>query len=192
MDSQAFTRQYLSRLTILLGEIDGGQISDFCNVLACARDARATVFFMGNGGSAATASHWVNDMVRWRNRPFRAVSLVDNAAVLTAVANDHSYESVFSSQLESQMSPADVVVAISASGNSTNLVRAVEYANEYGGISVALTGFDGGRLREIAQHVVHVPSATGEYGPVEDAHMILGHLVTAFLWENFANEDIEA
>ncbi len=192
MDSQAFTRQYLARLTVLLEEINTGQIEDFCKVLIGARDARASVFFMGNGGSAATASHWVNDMVRWRNRPFRAVSLVDNVAVLTAVANDHSYERVFSSQLESQMSPADVVVAISASGNSTNLVRAVEYANDYGGISVALTGFDGGRLRDIARHVVHVPSATGEYGPVEDAHMILGHLVTAFLWESFANEDIEA
>ncbi len=172
----------------MLGEVDRAAIADFVGVLRKAREADGTIFFLGNGGSAATASHWANDMVRWRKRPFKAVSLVDNAAVLTAIANDAGYDRVFEHQLESQMRSGDVVVAISASGNSPNLLRAVEYANCHEATTVALTGFAGGSLMRIAQVVVHVESAAGDYGPVEDVHMILGHLVTSFLWEGFAEE----
>ena len=113
--------------------------------------------------------------------PFRAVSLADNAAVMTAIANDDGFDEVFVQQLQTRMRAQDMVVAISASGNSPNVVKAVEYANSNGAITVALTGFDGGRLREIARHGVHVPTGAGEYGPVEDAHMILDHLVGAYL-----------
>jgi D-sedoheptulose 7-phosphate isomerase len=134
-----------------------------------------------NGGSASTASHWVNDLTRWRDRPFRAISLTDNVAVVTAYGNDFGYDLIFKLQLETLMQPDDVVVAISASGNSPNIVSAIDYANENGGITVGLTGFDGGTLRELAQIVVHAPTNKGEYGPAEDVHMVLDHLVTSYL-----------
>jgi len=114
-------------------------------------------------------------------KPFRVMSLTDNAAVLTAIANDYSYDEIFTQQLRVLMEEGDVVVAISVSGNSPNVVQAVEYGNERGAHTIALTGFDGGRLHECASLVVHVPTSVGEYGPAEDVHMILDHLVGSFL-----------
>ena len=179
-----FARRYLDRLRALLDEMDTAAIARFVAVLVAARERKARIFFMGNGGSAATATHFANDISigngSW-SKPFRAVSLVDNMAVLTAVANDHGYDHIFTIQLRTQMSPGDVVVAISASGNSPNVVGAVEYARANGAVTVGLTGFDGGRLKELADVSVHVPTGTGEYGPVEDVHMILDHLVGAYL-----------
>ena len=181
---EEFARQYLDRLQRLLIDLDTGAIARFVNALLVARERGARMFFIGNGGSAATASHFANDVGignrSWAN-PFRAVSLVDNVPVLTALANDYGYDQVFTLQLKTQMSPGDVVIAISASGNSPNLVGAMEYANANGALTVALTGFDGGRLRDLAQICIHVPTAKGEYGPVEDVHMVLDHLVGAYL-----------
>jgi D-sedoheptulose 7-phosphate isomerase len=179
----AFADEYLRYLAEVLDRIDRDAVEAFAEALLEVRSRDARVFFLGNGGSAATASHWVNDLTRWRGRPFRALSLTENVALLTAIANDYGYEHVFRQQLENLMSPGDMVVAISASGNSDNVVEAIEYANAHGGITVGLTGFDGGRLRELAQIVVHAPTKPGEYGPAEDVHMILDHLVTSFLWE---------
>jgi len=102
-------------------------------------------------------------------------------AVLTAIANDYGYEHVFAKQLEAQLSPGDVVVAISASGNSPNVLNAIEYANARGATTIGLTGFDGGRLAKMVRHAVHVPTERGEYGPVEDAHMVLDHLVGGYV-----------
>ena len=139
---------------------------------------------MGNGGSAATASHFANDIAigskSW-SKPFRALSLVDNIPTLTAIANDDGYEEIFVQQLKVQMVPGDVVVAISASGNSPNVVRAIEYANANGAFTVGVTGFDGGKLRDISRIGVHIPTTKGDYGHVEDVHMILNHLISAYL-----------
>ena len=179
-----FARGYLDYLTEVLAGLDVAAIASFAGVLLEARDRGARIFFIGNGGSAATASHFVNDLAvgcRSPVAPFRAVGLTDNVAVLTALANDYSYEDVFVRQLQTQMEPGDVVVAISVSGNSPNVVGAVEYANENGAFTVGLTGFDGGRLAEIAQFVVHVPTNRGEYGPAEDVHLVVDHLVSAYL-----------
>jgi D-sedoheptulose 7-phosphate isomerase len=180
---------YLRYLAEVLDQIDRDSIAKFSEALLAARERGARIFFLGNGGSAATASHWVNDLTRWRGRPFRALSLTENVALLTAVANDFGYEHVFRQQLETLMGPGDMVVAISASGNSPNVVEAIQYANDNGGVTVGLTGFDGGRLREIAQIVVHAPTNKGEYGPAEDVHMILDHLVTSYLWQVCAAEE---
>ena len=142
------------------------------------------LFLCGNGGSAATASHFANDVAIGSGdyeRPFRALSLTDNVAVLTALGNDFGYEEVFVRQLRVLAERDDVVVAISASGNSPNLVTALEYAAEFGLRSVALTAFDGGRIRAMADQGVHVPTELGEYGPAEDAHMVLDHMIGAFL-----------
>lgn len=184
----AFADGYLQYLTKVLEQIDREAIARFADTLLAARERNARIFFLGNGGSAATASHWVSDLTRWRGRPFRALSLTENVAVLTAVANDYGYQDVFRQQLENLMGPGDVVVAISASGNSPNVIGAVEYANQHGAVTVGLTGFDGGRLREIAQIHVHAPTQHGEYGPAEDVHMILDHLVTSYLWNVCAAE----
>ena len=185
----AFADGYLRYLTEVLARIDREAIARFAEVLLAARERGARIFFLGNGGSAATASHWVNDLTRWRGRPFRALSLTENVAVLTAVANDYGYTHVFRQQLETLMGPGDVVVAISASGNSANVVEAIEYANHNGAITVGLTGFGGGQLRDLVQVNVHAPTNNGEYGPAEDVHMVLDHLVTAYLWQVCAAEE---
>ena len=183
-DPKRFARGYLTHLAGLLEGLDTSDIAEFVRILIAARDRGNRIFFVGNGGSAATASHFANDIgvgTRSPTRPFRAVSLTDNAAVVTAIANDDGYDMVFVLQLETHMQRDDVVVAISASGNSPNVVKAIEFANANGAVTVGLTGFDGGRLKEVCRHAVHVPTAPGEYGPVEDAHMVLDHLIGSYL-----------
>ncbi len=181
----AFARAYLDHLTEILARIDTAAVAELVDIMWDARERGARIFFIGNGGSAATASHFANDIsIGTRTadgKPFRAVSLTDNAAVITAIANDDGYDDIFVQQLQTQMEAGDVVVAISASGNSPNILRAIEFANGNDAITVALTGFDGGRLKEIAAHGVHVPTGPDEYGPVEDAHMVLDHLIGGYL-----------
>ena len=186
-DPVAFTRGYLSYLTKVLAQLDEKAIALFIETLLDARERGAQILFIGNGGSAATASHFANDIgigTRSWKKPFRALSLTDNMPILTAVANDHGYDEIFTAQLRLYLRPGDVVVAISASGNSANVVKAVEFANAHGATTVALTGFDGGQLRRLAKLVVHVPTKKGEYGPTEDANMVLDHLVGGFLIEH--------
>ena len=142
--------------------------------------AGAHVFYIGNGGSAATASHYVNDLVMAymrTNRVVRVSSLTDNPALVTGIANDYSFEEVFEHQLRALAQPGDLVIAISASGNSPNLVRAIEYARSVGLTTAAVLGFDGGKLKGIADVVVHVHTELGDYGPAEDAHLVINHAV---------------
>lgn len=189
-----FARGYLDYLTEVLRALDVDALASFAHVLLDARARGVRIFFFGNGGSAATASHFVNDIAvgcRTWDTPFRAVGLTDNVSVLTALANDYGYDHVFVRQLQTQMESGDVVVAISVSGNSPNVLAAVEYANENGAFTVGLTGFDGGRLAEIAGLVVHVPTNRGEYGPAEDVHMIVDHLVAAYLVQACAAGAVE-
>jgi D-sedoheptulose 7-phosphate isomerase len=183
-EPEAYARAYLRHLGEVLGRLEAVTVAKFVDILLSARERGARIFFCGNGGSAATASHFANDLgigTRTPSKPFRAIALTDNAAAITAIANDDGYDAVFVQQLQALMQKDDVVVAISASGNSSNVVRAVEYANARGAITVALTGFDGGRLRGLASLAVHVPTEKGEYGPVEDVHMVLDHLVGTYL-----------
>ncbi len=179
-----YAKGYLEYLKEVLGKLDEAPIAAFTESLLKARDRGARIFFIGNGGSAATASHFANDLSigtqSWK-RPFRVISLTDNLAVITAIANDRSYDDIFLEQLKAQLSPGDVVVAISASGNSPNVVKAIEYANTQGAVTVGLTGFDGGKLRQISQIGIHSETNKGEYGPVEDVHLIVNHLIGSFL-----------
>jgi D-sedoheptulose 7-phosphate isomerase len=179
-----YARNYLSYLSEIAAKIDEREIGEFIQVILNARDRGKTVYFIGNGGSAATASHFANDVqigTRTQRKPFRAVSLTDNVAILTAVGNDFGYDFIFVKQLEALLVEGDVVVAISASGNSPNVIKAIEYAQQKKCRTVGLTGFDGGKLREIADHSLHVPSHKGEYGPVEDYHMIFDHIIGSYL-----------
>jgi D-sedoheptulose 7-phosphate isomerase len=183
-NAEAFANGYMGYLTQILGSISKVQIAAFVDLLLDARSRGAKIMFIGNGGSAATASHFANDIAigtRTLEKPFRALSLTDNNAVISAIANDDGYEKVFLQQLQVLMKSGDLVVAISASGNSPNLVEAVKWANQNGGRTVALTAFDGGLLKGLANYNVHVPTNQGEYGPAEDAHMVLDHLLAAYL-----------
>jgi D-sedoheptulose 7-phosphate isomerase len=179
-----FAKAYAGYLADLLKTLDFPKIAEFMNVVMEARDKGHRIFFIGNGGSAATASHFANDFsigTRCPEKPFRAVSLTDNVAAMTAIANDDGYDMMFIKQLEVLMEKGDVVVAISASGNSPNVVKALNYANSRGNHTVALTGFEtGGKIAEIAKTVIHVKTRKGEYGPVEDAHMFLDHLMGSY------------
>ncbi len=183
--ARSHAAQYLGELCALLQSLDLDAIARFIEILDDARRRRATVFFVGNGGSAATASHWANDLgigARVEGMPgFRALSLTDNVAVLTALANDYGYDDVFVRQMAELFQPGDVLVAISVSGNSINVVRAVEWANGRGGTTVGLVGFDGGKLAALCQLVVHAAGVKGNYGPPEDVHLVLDHLVTGAL-----------
>lgn len=183
-DPAEFSRRYLSYLSEVLRTIDVQEIAAFARTLLDARERGAAIYFIGNGGSAATSSHFANDLAIGTyatTKPFRAISLCDNNAIVTAIANDFGYEQVFVRQLQVVARPGDVLVAISASGNSPNLLRAFEYAKQHDIRTVAITSFDGGKMKPMADQGVHVPTAPKEYGPAEDAHMILDHLLGAYL-----------
>ena len=179
-----FAAAYLEYLVSVLKNINVREIGQFVQTILDARERDATIYFIGNGGSAATASHFANDIAIGTNsyeKPFRAVSLTDNQAIITAVGNDFGYEDIFVRQLQVLGRKDDVVVGISASGNSPNLIKAFEYAKSVGIKTVAITAFDGGKMKPMADEGVHVPTAPKEYGPAEDAHMVLDHLVGAYL-----------
>lgn len=183
-DPVVFAGAYIDYLAQVMKGIDVNEIGRFVETLLDARERAATIFFIGNGGSAATASHFANDLAigtQSYEKPFRAISLTDNQAIITTIANDFGYQDIFVRQLRILGKPGDVVVGISASGNSPNLIHAFEYAHSVGIKSVAITAFDGGRMKEIADEGIHVPTAPKEYGPAEDAHMMLDHLVGAYL-----------
>lgn len=182
--SQDYAHKYLQYLSRVLDAVDRNEVTKFIDIMLDARARNAAIIFIGNGGSAATASHFANDLAigtRCPGQPFRAISLTDNNAVMTAIANDDGYEQVFLQQLKTVMLSGDVVVAISASGNSPNLLSAIQFANDAGATTIGLTAFDGGALKKLAKYCVHIPTEKGEYGPAEDAHMILDHLVGSYL-----------
>jgi len=183
-DPSAFAKAYIQYLQSVLQRVDPAEIGAFIETLLDARRRGATVFFIGNGGSAATASHFANDLAFGTNdyeQPFRVFSLTDNVPVLTALGNDFGYEEIFVRQLRVMGKPNDVLVAISASGNSPNLIKAFDHALAAGIKTVAITAFDGGKMRAMADSGIHVPTEPKEYGPAEDVHMVLDHLVVSYL-----------
>jgi len=183
-DIEEYSRSYFNYLKEIFEKIDTAEIKEFVEIIMAARDSGRTIFFMGNGGSAATASHFANDLAIGTNdyiKPFKALSITDNTPVITAISNDFGYDEIFTRQLKIYAKKGDVIVGISASGNSQNLINAFEYASSVGLKTVALTAFDGGKMRKIADQGVHIPTNNNEYGPAEDLHMILDHLVGSYL-----------
>jgi D-sedoheptulose 7-phosphate isomerase len=181
--SKQFSDDYLNYISALISQLDRGHISQFVDHVLGVRDNKQTIFFLGNGGSASTASHFVNDISlgsRQFENPFRAVSLCDNQAVITAIANDDGYENIFLQQLQTQAKPGDSIVCISASGNSKNLVKAVEWSKANGIYTISLTAFDGGYLKQHTDLNIHVPTKIGEYGPAEDLHMVICGLIGSY------------
>jgi D-sedoheptulose 7-phosphate isomerase len=188
--SQEFSDEYLQYLTTLIAQLNRSSISRFADLLLESKENKTTTFFLGNGGSASTATHFVNDVSlgsRQFEKPFRAISLCDNQAVITAIANDDGYENIFLQQLQTLATAGDTIVCISASGNSKNLIKAIEYARENNIYVVGLTAFDGGYLKDNCDLNIHVPTKIGEYGPAEDLHMVICGLVGSYFRAKFLN-----
>lgn len=177
--------KFLRDFEALLQQVNVEAVERVYHILRGARERGATVYLAGNGGSAATASHWVNDLGKGAKisgrAPLRVMSLSDNVSWLTALANDEGYERVFAGQLENFARPRDVLIVISASGNSANLVRAVELARARKVITVGFLGFDGGALKSMVDETLLLPTPRGAYGLVESGHDLLCHVLTACL-----------
>ena len=176
---------HVEALTGLLSSLDLQAVERAAELLDHACLQGRTVYCVGNGGSAATASHVVTDLSWGRRdtdqpRP-KAVSLAANVPLMTALANDVGYADVYAEQLKGVFRDGDVVVGISASGNSENVLRAVQFANDHGGFSVGLVGFDGGKLKERCNVCVHVPTPVGAYELVEDVHHAVCHMLANYL-----------
>ncbi len=182
---QDYLSHYKTRLTSILEQIDLNVLATVIDAMIEAFKNGKTIYVVGNGGSAATASHMQADFsffVRYftKFRP-RIIALTDNVPIITAVGNDTSFDDIFVEQLRGRMTEGDVLIAISASGNSPNLVKAAEFANSLGAVTIAFTGFMGGKLRDISKIPLYTPNPKGDYGPIEDVHMILNHVIVNYL-----------
>jgi D-sedoheptulose 7-phosphate isomerase len=175
----SFTSDYRANLQNALAKVDLAKVDQAIEWLREVRDAGGQVFACGNGGSAATPSHFVCDMVKGasyqRAKRFKVIALTDNLATLTAYANDVSYADVFVEPLKNFLAPGDLLLGVSGSGNSENVLRAFAYANEHGARTIALTGRDGGKLGKLAQLQLNVP--VQHMGLIEDVHMFLCHMI---------------
>ena len=178
-----FLDSYYERFAQTLLSFDKSPLTDVLAVFDQVTAAGGTVWVAGNGGSAAISDHTVCDCSKGTHvdgqAPFRTISLTSNVAMLTALGNDSSYDDVFSEPLKYYLKPEDAVLLVSSSGNSPNVVKACEYANAQGVPTVAFVGFKGGKLKEAAQHCVHIE--VENYGIVEDTHQSLIHALTQYM-----------
>ncbi|MGH9719365.1 MAG: SIS domain-containing protein [Bryobacteraceae bacterium] len=181
----SFASQYKTDLFRTIETVDLSKVDRAIEWFRQARDAGRRIFVCGNGGSASTASHFACDVVKGAsfNRParFRIMALTDQMPTITAYANDVSYDAVFVEQLKNFAEPGDLFMGISGSGNSPNVLRAIEYANSIGCHTIALTGRDGGKLGPMAQLNIQVDEP--HMGRIEDAHMIVCHMICYYFME---------
>jgi D-sedoheptulose 7-phosphate isomerase len=180
-----FPQVYKNELLHAIESIDLEKVGQAIEILSQARKEGRRIFVCGNGGSASTASHFATDMVKGasygRTSRFRILALTDSLPTITAYSNDISYECVFVEQLKNFAEPGDVVIAISSSGNSPNVLRAVEYGNSKGCRTIALTGREGGRLGPLAQLDIQI--AHRHTGRIEDLHMMVMHMIAYYFME---------
>lgn len=176
--------RYIEDEIAVLHTLDIDTLNDVLNLLENALENENEIYIMGNGGSAATASHFQNDFNKGISehieKKFRFVCLNDNVSTVMAIANDIGYDEVFRFQLRGRLRPGDVVIGISGSGNSQNVINAVEYAKECGNSVVGITGFGGGKLREMADYSLHVPVNSMQI--TEDIHMVFDHLMMSIFY----------
>jgi D-sedoheptulose 7-phosphate isomerase len=178
-----YARSYAEEIKATLDRLPWEDIRKVIDILHDARLDGRQVFILGNGGSAATASHFACDLGKGTAVPgyplFRAIALTDNMALFSAYANDYGYEQVFAKQLANLVQPRDVVIGISGSGNSANVLNAIQLARERGAATIGFVGFDGGRLEGMVDFCVHVENGCMEQ--VEDVHVVLSHLIATAL-----------
>ena len=178
-----FSVKYFKYISEIQKNMDLDELDMFANEFVLARESGNTIFVAGNGGSAATATTMANDIgfdiikKTGTDMPFKVFALTDNSSVITAIANDVGYENIFINQLKIHYKKGDKLVVISASGNSKNVILAAEWVKNKGGTILGMLGFDGGELRKICDFSILVPSLPGEYGPVEDVHLTINHLL---------------
>lgn len=185
-------QDYIKGLTQCLNELlqQSASIEEVADIIFDAYKKGKQVFIMGNGGSATTASHFARDLkigaaVKGKPR-VHATSLTDNIALVTALANDIDYSSIFEEQLVGLLNADDVAIGISASGNSPNVLRAIEFARNNGAVTIGLVGFTGGKLKELAHKFIVLSSK--DYGQVEDIHLGLAHIISYLVKERIAND----
>lgn len=185
MDYKSSIVSYYGKLKKAIDNLDKDAVNKILQLLVTARDEGRQIFIMGNGGSASTASHFVCDFNKGASygfdKKFKFICLNDNMATLMAYANDVSYDDVFVNPLMNYFNEGDVVIGISGSGNSKNVVKAIDWANEHGGITVGFTGYSGGKVKQICKYNVHV--AMDDMQITEDIHMSLCHSMMQQLYK---------
>jgi D-sedoheptulose 7-phosphate isomerase len=183
--AKAFSETYKGDLLKAIETLDLEKVRQAIEFLVLAREEGRSIFVCGNGGSASTASHFACDLLKGasfsRSSRFRIMALTDSLPTLTAYSNDVSYESVFVEPLKNFASPGDLVLAISGSGNSPNVIRAVEYGNSIGCRTIAFTGRDGGQLGPLAQ--LNIQVSNPHMGRIEDVHMIALHMIAYYFMD---------
>jgi len=177
-----YVKKYLEDLKKTVALVNVNEIISVIDMLEKARNNKNTIFTMGNGGSASTASHFVNGLSQGatvEGKPrFKAIALTDNIPNMLAYANDVGYEQIFVEQLKNLMDKGDIVIGISGSGNSENVIKGIEYAKKNNITTVGMTGFDGGELRKIVDYSIHIPCSFMEM--VEDIHLSITHLISSY------------
>jgi D-sedoheptulose 7-phosphate isomerase len=187
IEMERFVSEYFMELNNIFNSMKWKDIEDITDIIYSAYVNERTIFILGNGGSASTASHFACDLGKGtlsrvydhNEKRFRVVSLTDNVATISAYANDLSFDDIFIQQLRNLVHKGDVVIAITGSGNSKNVTKAIKYARDCGAVTVGMLGFDGGRVKKFLDKYVIIPS--DHYGRIEDVHLILEHLITDYL-----------
>lgn len=182
-----FISEYFEEIRKILDRIEKKDVEAITDVIHKAYLNDRTIFILGNGGSASTASHFACDLSKGtlskvydtNEKRLRVVSLTDNVATISAYGNDLSFDDIFVQQLRNLVRKGDVLIAITGSGNSKNVVKAVQYARDSGAVTVGFLGFDGGRVKKLLDKYVLIPS--DHYGRIEDIHLILEHMITDYL-----------
>lgn len=182
-------KAYFDKEIATVQALDLEEVAEAVSAIKAAYDREATIYVFGNGGSAATASHFVCDFNKGicekSDKKFNLICLSDNTPMITAIANDISYDDIFYFQLKNKLKPTDLIIAISGSGNSKNVIKAVEYAKEVGTKAVGITGYSGGKLRQLADYRMHV--AIDDMQVTEDVHMAFDHMMYRVLTDAMAD-----
>ena len=190
-DYTAAIKDYIALEKDTLSKLDVGAINDAMNLILEAYNGKHTIYIFGNGGSSATASHYQNDFNKgiseYTETKFRFQCLNDNVATLMAIANDIGFEEVFRFQLRNKLEEGDIVIAISGSGNSMNVINAVEYAKSCGNKVIGMTGFAGGKLKELSDISLHVPVMSMQ--TTEDIHMVFDHLIMSIFYKTLCGKE---
>ena len=188
MDYTHKITQYFDRLKHTIDKISKEDLNQLINILVKAKEDGKTIFIMGNGGSASTASHFCCDFNKGisfgQKKMFKFICLNDNIPTMMAYANDIGWEEIFVGPLKNFMQKGDLVIGISGSGNSGNVVKALEYANSSGAFTIGLTGYSGGKVKQICQHNVHIP--VDDMQIAEDLHLVLDHCIMSILCEKIS------
>ena len=184
MTAHRIVSSYIARVQEAIESIEPDKVTLLTQAIVNTLNNKGKIVIAGNGGSASTANHMVNDLIMARNFKAKAaqvISLTDNQAIFSAIGNDFSFEQVFSKQIETLCEAKDLLILISASGNSSNLIKAFEEASRIGMQSAAILGFDGGKLKNLVEIAIHAKTRIGDYGPAEDIALVVNHAIAAAL-----------